>query len=45
MLEAFRNKNITSVVYGTLTVAVEAQQAIGKQLKPRRTTQPGPRGR
>ena len=36
---------LTAELYGTLTVAVEAQQAIGKQLKPRRTTQPGPRGR
>lgn len=32
-------------LYGTLTVAVEAQQVIGKQLEPRRTMQPGPRGR
>ena len=36
---------LTAELYGTLTVAVEAQQAIGKQLKPRRTTEPGPRGR
>ncbi len=36
---------LTAELYGTLTVAVEAQQAIGKQLTPRRTMQPGPRGR